>query len=136
MEHWQKVVLVYGSLEIILSLYALWKISKYQQQENYSVIKNFFFRYLLFFLLIMAIFVAHLEYLAGAISSAWSVLVVITLMIVAIVSFLRKWVEKKQRSAKSAVFFAVVMIGVKTIIRKSYQKRNRDRNFGAGNFPM
>lgn len=90
MEYWQKIVLIYGGIEILLSLYALWKISRYQQQENYSVIKHFFFWYLVFFLLIMAVFVAHIGYLTGAISNVWPVAAVITLMIAAIISFSRK----------------------------------------------
>ena len=81
MENWQIVIAAYCGVAVMWGIYTLFRYNKLQKSKDFSSMKKLFFVFLLVFLLIIAIMVAHLCYLMGSLVLGWPVLVVIGIMI-------------------------------------------------------
>lgn len=77
MEQLQRIILIYGCLGVIWCLYTLFRFKKWQNRKDAHYKKKRFFQFIAVFLLIMVVFVAHISYLLGGISTTWPVLLVI-----------------------------------------------------------
>lgn len=84
MEDWKTVIVAYCGVAILWCLYTLFRYLKLQKRKDFSSMKKLFMAFILVFLLVIALMVAHLCYLMGSLVLGWPIFVVIGLMICSI----------------------------------------------------
>lgn len=84
MEDWKNVIVAYCGVAILWCLYTLFRYLKLQKRKDFSSMKKLFMVFILVFLLVIALMVAHLCYLMGSLALGWPIFVVIGLMICSI----------------------------------------------------
>lgn len=86
MEQLQELLCIYFGIEILLSIYTLFKYNKLQKlckkSQDFSPLKGLFFRFLTIFFIILAVFIIHLGYLTGSVSLVWPPLVAIGIILI------------------------------------------------------